>query len=526
MKTAVLLISLLMFYAEVPAVNGKILTTGNNITIVKVWGTHTERGYAQGFLLAAKIDAIYRNYIAPKFGPALSVAKATLLDSLNFSIDSAYVQEAKGLVAGMADAGITGYDYGDLLLANSLLDLSSILSAQYTIDFNLGCSSLMSWGDATQGTALNGKSVISRNLDWEVNSNLNNNQVMVIHIPSEENEQPWIMIGFAGQISALSGTNRSGVSAFQHVLSGVAGHSAYGKKYIPVWFGIRKGLESKDLNGDGADNTNDMRHSLLQSVNGMAPNCIVSVGASAANLHDSLIAMVAEVTNTAPYHSFRTNSYEDKIPGDNLYAANSAICRNDARQYCSRYNSLTTAIAAGTGIDSLLNWTLLRDYSRVVGTNIQMMQIIPELKQLKLSVYTGTPAYNAAPYIYNLDTIFDKPFSVDEITGEVNERYSLSQNYPNPFGGAAQAGNCSTVIKYTLPANNDQRSMIKVTLKVFDVLGREVATLVDEELAPGSHYAEFNAGKNTGSYSGSGVYFYRLIAANDVVITKKMLIIK
>lgn len=68
--------------------------------------------------------------------------------------------------------------------------------------------------------------------------------------------------------------------------------------------------------------------------------------------------------------------------------------------------------------------------------------------------------------------------------------------------------------------------MIKVTLKVFDVLGREVATLVDEELAPGSHYAEFNAGKNTGSYSGSGVYFYRLIAANDVVITKKMLIIK
>jgi len=514
MKTVLLIISLLLIPVKAQVINGEILPTDNNVSIVRVWGTHSERGYAQGYLLAAKIDAIYRNYIASKFGVALAYAKSVLMDSLNFSIDSAFAQEAKGVVRGMADAGVTGYDYSDLLLANSLLDLSSILSPEYTVDFGLGCSSLMSWGDATAGTVLNGKSAMTRNLDWEVNSYLNNNQVMVIHLPSETDEQPWIMIGFAGQISVLSGTNSSGVSAFQHVLSGLSGHAAYGKKYTPVWFAIRRGLEKKDINGDYLDNTNDLRYSLLASQNGYSANCIVTVGASAANQHDSLIAMVAEVANTSPFHSFRTNSYDDKIPGDNLYAANSPICRNDARQYCSRYNSLTSAIGTGTGFDSLSNWTLLRDYSRVVGTNIQIMQIIPEIKQLKLSVYTGAPAYNATPYFYNTDTLFGYPVSAGSSSSGLPDGLRLEQNFPNPF-------NPSTKIKYSIPSAKLERSpSLPVTLKIFDILGKEVALLVNEEKAPGVYETGFNSESLTG-----GVYFCEL-RTGSLRIVKKMVLLR
>ncbi len=83
----------------------------------------------------------------------------------------------------------------------------------------------------------------------------------------------------------------------------------------------------------------------------------------------------------------------------------------------------------------------------------------------------------------------------------------LMQNYPNPF-------NPSTRIQYSLP------SAQFVTLKVFDLLGREVATLVQQEEGAGVHEANFNA-----SAFASGVYFYKL-AAGDVSSTRKMFLLR
>jgi photosystem II stability/assembly factor-like uncharacterized protein len=83
----------------------------------------------------------------------------------------------------------------------------------------------------------------------------------------------------------------------------------------------------------------------------------------------------------------------------------------------------------------------------------------------------------------------------------------LEQNYPNPF-------NPSTTIKYQLPMTNF------VTLKVYDILGREVETLVNERQSAGTHSVTFNAGGLS-----SGVYFYRIIAGSFVQ-TKKLMVIK
>ncbi|HPI38084.1 MAG TPA: T9SS type A sorting domain-containing protein [Ignavibacteriaceae bacterium] len=488
-------------------IKGELLKAQDNITIVKVWGDHQERGYAQGFLLAEKIESIIKNYIFPKFGGSLSYAKSVLSDTANFKIDSAYIEEAKSVAQGMADAGYTGYDYIDVLVANSLLDLSGILSEDFDIDFKLGCSSLVSWGDATIGTSLNGKTAISRHLDWEVNQYLINNQTIVIHIPSEPDEQPWIMVGFAGQIAVLSGFNESGVSAFQHVLSGISGNATSGKEYIPIWFALRKGLETKDFNSDGKNNTEDIKDALLTSQNGFAACCIISSAASSTNIHDSLIALVSEVTHTAPYHTFRCNSYDDMIPGDNLYAANSAIARNNVRQYCSRYYSLAGAIETGVNIDSLKNWTLLRDYSRAPGINIQFMQVIPELNTFKISGYkSSSPAYAVTPYIYKLDTLFQIPTHIEDKIMPV-DNYKLFQNYPNPF-------NPVTTITFSIPQDG------KVELKVYDVLGNEVATLVNEYREAGSYKVGFN-----GSTLSSGIYFYTL-SAGSFIETKKLAILK
>lgn len=89
------------------------------------------------------------------------------------------------------------------------------------------------------------------------------------------------------------------------------------------------------------------------------------------------------------------------------------------------------------------------------------------------------------------------------------EDFSLSQNYPNPF-------NPVTIITYSIPEN------LKVRITLFDVLGREIAVLADDEQAPGTYSVSFNSGLYNLS---SGTYFYKL-SAGDFTSTKKMTLMK
>lgn len=86
--------------------------------------------------------------------------------------------------------------------------------------------------------------------------------------------------------------------------------------------------------------------------------------------------------------------------------------------------------------------------------------------------------------------------------------YRLEQNYPNPF-------NPSTSIRYEVPAAS------KVTLKVFNILGQEVATLVDQVKSAGVYSATFNAGNRA-----SGIYFYTLTVNGTLAQTRKMVLLK
>ena len=90
---------------------------------------------------------------------------------------------------------------------------------------------------------------------------------------------------------------------------------------------------------------------------------------------------------------------------------------------------------------------------------------------------------------------------------ELPGKYSLSQNYPNPF-------NPVTNLEFGIP------KLGFVSLKIYDVLGKEVATLVNENLSPGTYKYSFNA-----SNLSSGIYFYR-IKAGDFVQTRTMMLLK
>ena len=124
-------------------------------------------------------------------------------------------------------------------------------------------------------------------------------------------------------------------------------------------------------------------------------------------------------------------------------------------------------------------------------------------------------------YRYKLKQLdYDGSFEYSQIIEAIVDaptKFSLEQNYPNPF-------NPNTKIKFSIPQDvRGERQ--EVTIKVYDVLGNEVATLVNEEKPAGEYEVEFSLGRDSSPDIASGIYFYTLKAGN-IVETKKMILLK
>ena len=117
------------------------------------------------------------------------------------------------------------------------------------------------------------------------------------------------------------------------------------------------------------------------------------------------------------------------------------------------------------------------------------------------------PEYSNSPDTGYYQCIWDTTTTAIETEVSLLQDFSLSQNYPNPF-------NPSTTISFTI---SDVRF---TTLKIYDVLGREIVTLINEEKPAGNYEVEFS-----GSNLASGIYYYQL-RAGDFVETKKMILLK
>jgi hypothetical protein len=133
-----------------------------------------------------------------------------------------------------------------------------------------------------------------------------------------------------------------------------------------------------------------------------------------------------------------------------------------------------------------------------VGRGIDHLNSITVARELTNSVINE--------YKSNFSTITNVE---NDLSTSIPSEYKLYQNYPNPF-------NSSTVITYHLPIKDF------VTLKIYNILGNEVATLVNEEKPAGIYQVNFDSNLYN---LASGVYFYRLTAKN-YSDTKKLLLIK
>lgn len=420
-------------------VNGEIIADTNNLVVIKVWGTHYERGYAHGYLLGDKIRDILFGYLIPHFGSDYQYARTLVTNGQDLIIDSLYQVEAKAMIEGMSDAGfnISDMDYVDILVGSCVSDLYGYISKK---SGGPGCSCLLDWGDATSGTMLAGKSIIARFADWgSIIPAIVNNAAMIIHIPSEPGLQPWLIVGYAGEmVPSGGGVNQGGLSMYKNAMSDYSGMAIPGSKYAPYHFTMRKILETDDFNGDGAHNTMDAIDGFNANSQGYPVGKIIPVIARWDPESDSNTAMVVEIAPTSPTHTYRFNSYEDKIPGDNLYAANSQIARNNARNYCARYNRISSHIGDGTNVSIQKNKELMTTQS-YNGCNYVFIQHVPELDLLKVSVLRDSISACFLPMTsFDLRDFFNHPPEFDsepETNAAEGDEYSyeIVASDPDPY---------------------------------------------------------------------------------------------
>jgi Secretion system C-terminal sorting domain len=151
------------------------------------------------------------------------------------------------------------------------------------------------------------------------------------------------------------------------------------------------------------------------------------------------------------------------------------------------------------------------------GTKISIPDL-PKADELKVIVksFTGQITGQNVAGLAEVETIarisFYEIIGVKQITTAIPDKFSLSQNYPNPF-------NPVTKIKFTVPSVGAQY-IVPLRIVIYDILGREISTLVHKHLLPGAYEVEWN-----GSNYPSGIYFYRL-EAGDFSQTRKMVLVK
>lgn len=165
--------------------------------------------------------------------------------------------------------------------------------------------------------------------------------------------------------------------------------------------------------------------------------------------------------------------------------------------------------AQNTTVENCLYWESLLGANADTIINLQKADpMFADTANGNYTLLADSPGKNAGTDGLDLGYIPEGlPVSVNKFNPRIPEKFNLSQNYPNPF-------NPSTTIQFSIPESGFY------SIKVFNVLGQEVAELINEEVATGNYSVEFDASKLT-----SGLYIYSL-TGNNIKITRKMMLLK
>lgn len=409
MKRIQLLLLLIILAVPLAAqINGNLQYIGDK-AILHVWGNHHQRGYAQGYLLAGPTLDIFDEFFYSMFMYSNPAHYAYLFNYYldHFDSDPRLAEEAQGLVGGIAASGASLYHaglqrdltYEDLLFANSFIDLLHVRNALGDEELSFGCASLSSWGISTQqDSLLAGSPVITRWLDWTLYNCLIDNPLLIVHHPSEPDEQKWLTITFPGWLGAPSALSETGVWASLNM--GNDHNVVLPNELDPILFDVRRSLERADYNGDGISNALDVG-SAIQNGNHLAGTIIHTLSETAGEV----LSIVVETNNSGTALRYY-DSPNSSLAGQNLAATNSFRLLT-LPTCCSRYANIQDSLNANHHITAKRQWSLM---SGAAGqeTNLSAIQFDSSTGTILWAGASYTqPAYQNPAVLLSAQALFD-----------------------------------------------------------------------------------------------------------------------
>ena len=511
MKHFITILILLIYcftFVNAQTVNGEI-SNYEGKKILKVWGTHYERGYAHGYLLADNILDVIDNYLLGFFFQnniaVYEYSRQYVID--NFNIEDKYLTECEALIDGMEAAGVDiynqqlgrEYDKYDVLVSNSIVDLTALRKLRDELDF--GCSSLSSWGNSTQSdTELNGSIVITRNMDWTANQTLFDNHLLLVNLPEESTENAWISFTFPGMIGALSAINEFNLSASMNM--GNINYSSNEANLHPIFFSIRNGIEVNDYDENDLNQKEDIWKA-INDKNHLSGSIIHAADINAAqvietnNQNGSCYRTFAENTMIPEYHLAATNHFRE------LYEP----------VYCYRYQGIADSLDENSYMSKERSWQVLAGAAGI-STNLHAIQYVPSLNYIRWSTATGSsPAYQNDSSILDTEELFASPVSIDDSSIDLKNIFEI---YPNPT-------NSKTTFKFCFEKSKKPSNTIK--LEIYNLKGQKIRTLLDNQSESNNFSISWDGKNSHGDELANGLYLYKL-EINEQAFVKKIIMLK
>ncbi len=500
-KLLIMLLLLTLAWSLQGQVNGVLSTMGEK-TILQVWGTHYQRGYAQGYLLNTRIRDVFDEFYVLMYAYQDPVRYNYLWNWYqdHFVFHPRMHSEAEGMIAGMQAAGVQMYQptlereigVEDVMLVNAFLDMRFVRGELGDMpELEFGCSSLSSWGVGTQqDSLLAGEKVITRWMDWTQISSLIANPLLVAHYPAETDEQNWISFSVPGLLGVLSAINESGVSAFLNVGNQATVNNPAALSVI--LYDVRDGIERLDYDSGGTSNSLDV-FAALDAGNHLSGTIIHTLGGTGGEAEP--IVVETDHTGTIIRHANQNGN----LPSGHLAATNHfrllayPVC-------CTRYANIQDSLYADPHVTAKRQWSLLAGAAGLE-TNLTALQFTPSTGRILWA--SATPAepawFRPAITIEAYDLMAQNVGTSDHI--QVPSPRSISVG-PNPLRGGALL-----FVKADFPASK---------LEVFNTRGQIVMTREMD----GKRNISIDAQRFPG-----GIYFLKVTDRSGTSATTKFVVL-
>lgn len=385
--------------ADQPEVLAGRLTQQDGFSVLEVWGSPAESGFAQGYLLAERVLGMFdATVLDPRIGTSPEMYDAVMLPAVRrtFVWAPRFEQELEGILRGMrARLGpdrVVSEKLGrpltldDLKLVNTLADWRGAF-----------CSSFVAWGSLT----VDGQPLTGRNLDFPATESMRKNQIVLIH-RGAQNRRAWIGVTWPTLIGVYTGMNAEGITIAMHDAAGLPTTNPAG--VTPRSLALREALELAGPSDWFAQVENVLKKR----------RCLVgnNVMVSAPPRADQPVACVFEYDgNDASEGVTRrlTKTNEPALP-EALWCTNHMRTRREAEP-CDRYARLSQRLHALAGRKQRLTARSALDTILLVAnqTTLHSVVFVPVKRQLVVNI----PAIQSTAVQFDVDDWLKRPTGLE-----------------------------------------------------------------------------------------------------------------